>query len=32
MPGKPLALMDWQRFIYANLFGFYERDTRDAAL
>ena len=25
--GKPLALMDWQRFIYANLFGFYERDT-----
>lgn len=23
--GKPLRLMDWQRFIYANLFGFTER-------
>ena len=25
--GQKLALMDWQRLIYANLFGFYERDT-----
>jgi len=23
--GKPLRLMDWQRFVYANLFGFVER-------
>ena len=27
MAGKPLELMDWQRFIFCNLFGFYERDT-----
>lgn len=26
--GKPLRLMDWQRFIFANVFGFVERDTR----
>lgn len=25
--GKPLRLMDWQRFVMANLFGFYERGT-----
>ncbi len=25
--GKPLELMDWQRFVYANVFGFYERGT-----
>ena len=24
--GKPLRLMDWQRFIYANVFGFMERE------
>lgn len=25
--GQPLELMAWQCFIYANLFGFYERDA-----
>src|SRR5215472_11403635 len=25
--GKPLRLMDWQRFVHANLYGFYERET-----
>lgn len=25
--GKPLRLMDWQRFIFANVFGFVERGT-----
>jgi phage terminase large subunit-like protein len=24
--GQPLRLMDWQRFVYANLFGFTERE------
>jgi phage terminase large subunit-like protein len=27
--GKPLNLMDWQRFIYANIFGFTERERPD---
>ena len=27
LAGKPLVLGGWQCFIYANLFGFYERDT-----
>jgi phage terminase large subunit-like protein len=27
MAGKPLELMPWQCFVYANLFGFYERGT-----
>jgi hypothetical protein len=26
--GKPLRLMGWQHFIFANLFGFVERGTR----
>jgi phage terminase large subunit-like protein len=25
--GKPLSLMDWQRFVFANIFGFFERGT-----
>jgi phage terminase large subunit-like protein len=25
---KPIRLMDWQRFVYANLFGFVEAGTR----
>jgi len=25
--GKPLRLMDWQKFVYANVFGFKERAT-----
>ena len=25
--GKPLRLMDWQYFVFANLFGFMERGT-----
>jgi phage terminase large subunit-like protein len=25
--GKPLRLMAWQRFVFANLFGFVERET-----
>jgi phage terminase large subunit-like protein len=25
--GKPLRLMPWQRFVFANLFGFVERGT-----
>src|SRR5580692_1369714 len=26
--GKPLRLMDWQRFVYANLYGFVEAGTK----
>ena len=26
--GKPLRLMPWQRFVFANIFGFVERGTR----
>jgi phage terminase large subunit-like protein len=25
--GKPIRLMEWQKFVYANLFGFVERET-----
>jgi phage terminase large subunit-like protein len=25
--GKPLRLMGWQQFIYANVFGFYDKET-----
>jgi phage terminase large subunit-like protein len=25
--GKPIRLMDWQRFVWANVFGFVERET-----
>jgi phage terminase large subunit-like protein len=25
--GKPIRLMDWQKFAYANIFGFVDRDT-----
>jgi phage terminase large subunit-like protein len=27
MAGKPLALMDWQKLVFANIFGFKERAT-----
>ena len=27
LAGKPLELMAWQRFLFANLFGFVERET-----
>lgn len=27
LAGRPLALMGWEKLIYANLFGFYERGT-----
>jgi phage terminase large subunit-like protein len=26
---KPIRLMDWQKFVYANIFGFKERDRPD---
>jgi phage terminase large subunit-like protein len=25
--GKPIRLMDWQKFVFSNVFGFVERDT-----
>jgi phage terminase large subunit-like protein len=27
LAGKPIQLMDWQKFVYANVFGFVERGT-----
>ena len=27
LAGQPISLMDWQKFVYANIFGFKERDT-----